>query len=909
MPGSRAPWWVYVVAACFAGFFVFFLYAAVTGPTMVTGLAADFAEGTMKAKSVLPNSYAQQGGVQLGDRVLAVDGQGIRSLHDWLAIRANTEAGRAQQWEIERSGRPMRLMVTFPPAGAFALTTGPYLAHQTWILVTLLLGLTIAFRRGYDPVARAGAWLLATASFAFGFPDGWAVALRNLPAAVGLFLWIPQVSRFVLDGIVVTFFMIFPRKFFHAKWPWVLIWAPVLMPLPWRIFANYAEIYRPGHATGAPEWVFSAISMRSVVYFVGAIVALSMNYWRLKDINERRRIHVVTAGIVVSLLVAIAWVSTPSLVLTGSVRSGYAQGILMLLSLAFPFALAYAILRHRLFDVGVMIRQGLQYALARGVLLSAVPAFGGVLLLDLLMHADQPLVNIMRERGWTYVVLGGLALVGHTQRRRWMDALDRRFFRERYDAQRLLREVVEEVRQAGSFERVAPRVAARVEAALHPEFVALLVRDPREASYRSLAAAPAGQAPPPLPSDSKLLALVRVLGKPVEVSLAESGWLKQQLPHEETDFLRQARIELLVPIAVDPERREALLVLGVKRSEEPYTPEDQDLLLAIAASMALLLEKTAATPARVSEAFEECPQCGTCYDTGAARCAQEGAGLVSTRLPRSLVGRYRLERRRGRGGMGAVYEALDTALERRVAVKVIRDDLVGSVEAAERFRREARTAASFTHPNVVTVYDFGVAENQRAFLVMELLEGCTLREELREAKRLSPAHALEIMRGVCSAVDAAHSRQLIHRDLKPENIFLARGQTGEVPKVLDFGIAKFLPGPQQLTADTGTGVLMGTLLYMAPEQLRGGTPQSAWDLWALAVVAYEMLVGAHPFARPTSAEVQGALLTGTFTAPTAHWPGASPHWQEFFGKALALDLARRPSSASAFLTQLEQALS
>src|SRR5439155_6274584 len=114
-----------------------------------------------------------------------------------------------------------------------------------------------------------------------------------------------------------------------------------------------------------------------------------------------------------------------------------------------------------------------------------------------------------------------------------------------------------------------------------------------------------------------------------------------------------------------------------------------------------------------------------------------------------IEGRYRLERRLGRGGMGTVYAAADLSLERRVAVKVIRDDLVGSAEAAERFRREARAAASFAHPNVVTIHDFGVAAATRAFLVMELLHGATLREELRREKRLAPPRALAILRGVC----------------------------------------------------------------------------------------------------------------------------------------------------------------
>jgi hypothetical protein len=202
-----------------------------------------------------------------------------------------------------------------------------------------------------------------------------------------------------------------------------------------------------------------------------------------------------------------------------------------------------------------------------------------------------------------------------------------------------------------------------------------------------------------LQRESKLLSLVRLLGKPLEVPQTGTSWLQQQLPHEETEYLRRGRIDLLVPVTTGPERTEVLLVLGAKRSEEPYSREDQDLLVAIAASLAILLERPAAAAALPrNDVFEECPQCGACYDSGSSQCAEEGARLLPVILPRLLEGRYLLERRLGRGGMGTVYAASDALLERRVAVKVIREDLVGSAEAAERFRREARAAASFAHP-------------------------------------------------------------------------------------------------------------------------------------------------------------------------------------------------------------------
>jgi serine/threonine-protein kinase len=548
----------------------------------------------------------------------------------------------------------------------------------------------------------------------------------------------------------------------------------------------------------------------------------------------------------------------------------------------------------------------LQYGLARQVLLWLMPALAMILVADLLLHGDQPLLAVLRARGWAYAALGALALVAHTQREQWLGALDRRFFRERYDAQKLLRDVAEEARQAGDFQRVAPLVVARIEAALHPEFAALVVREPGDAMFRTLASSPAGQAPASFPAESKLMALVRLLGKPVEVSLSESGWLKQQLPHQETEFLRQARVDLLVPIAVAADRKEALLALGMKRSEEPYSREDQDLLVAVASSVALLLERPAAA-SRSSEAFQECPQCGACYDSGMASCAKEGATLTPVFVPRMVSGRYRLERRLGRGGMGTVYEATDTALERRVAAKLIREDLVGSAEAAERFRREARAAAGFAHPNVVTVHDFGMSGN-RAFLVMELLEGISLREELRRHRRLPAAHTREVLRGVCAAVDAAHRRQLIHRDLKPENIFLARGESGESAKVLDFGLVKSLSGASQETADTSAGILVGTLRYMSPDQFRGEAPAPAWDLWALGVVAYELLTGQHPFGTGSGPELHAAVLGGRFTPVAVACPDAPSAWQEFFLRALAQRPEDRPHSAQVFFSELEHAL-
>jgi hypothetical protein len=193
--------------------------------------------------------------------------------------------------------------------------------------------------------------------------------------------------------------------------------------------------------------------------------------------------------------------------------------------------------------------------------------------------------------------------------------------------------------------------------------------------------------------------------------------------------------------------------------------------MAIAESIAPRLSGIEAVAAAAVDRFEECPTCGNCYDSGTGSCHVDSSTLVSVNAPRLLADRYRLERRLGRGGMGTVYVALDTSLDRRVAAKLVREDLVGLPGAAERFQREARAAASFSHPNVVTVHDFGVTGGH-AFLVMELLDGRTLRDTLRIEERIDCQRALAILRDVTAAVEAAHRRQLVHRDLKPENICL-----------------------------------------------------------------------------------------------------------------------------------------
>jgi hypothetical protein len=920
----RPTWWMYLVAASYLVTFGLIGYLIVYGPADLNGFSMRFVDGTMTILSSTEGSPEARAGLREGDRVLTIDGRPIRSLRDWVAATANLQVGRPQRWLVARGEE--RVPLDIHPRGSdlrSRLEEG-YVQYVSLLIPAMGLGLLIGWKRPGDAAGRLGAWFMVTVSIAFGFPVGWAVAWRALPAGVRLMLWIPQISRFVLEGIFLSFFLVFPRPLLIRRWSWLVVWMPVVATLPWRIESFYGVIH-PGQTGAAPGWILQAGFVRTILYLVAAVALLAISYRRLLDRNERRRVRVLMVGTAANAVSAIALVWVDNFL--GRVHLKHTTvGFLFLVLLvpfnsACPLAFAYAILRHRILDISVIVRRGVQYVLARGAVVALVPALGLMLGLDLALNSQQPLADVLRGHAWLYAGAAALLGMAYWKRQDWLDAIDRRFFRERFDAQQVLRDVLAEVRTARDFERVAPRVVERLEAAFHPEFVSVMVRAPGAVDYRSMASAPTEHAPPPpLSGEMKVVGLLRVLGKPLEALQQGSTWLDQRLPRNEGAFLRQARVDMLVPIAMDPERAEALLALGIKRSEEPYTREDQEFLEAIAASLALLVEQPAPAPAgagaRPSDApsgFRECPECGHCYDASSTVCDHDRSTLLRVGVPRVLGGRYRLDRRLGQGGMGTVYEATDGELGRQVAIKLIREDWSERVDARQRFRREARAGAGFAHPNVVTVHDYGVEGDKRAYLVMERLEGSSLRDEIARHGQLGPARVVEILRGACSAVGAAHRQHLIHRDLKPANIFLARdAQGGETIKVLDFGVAKFLPygdeaTPTQTRGETRSGVLVGTPIYMSPEQLLGGALDPAWDLWALAIVAYEALTGALPFGG-SGTDWQRAVLAGSFTPVSAHLEDPSGAWESFFDRCFSTDRARRPSSAGAFLEGLERAL-
>jgi len=228
------------------------------------------------------------------------------------------------------------------------------------------------------------------------------------------------------------------------------------------------------------------------------------------------------------------------------------------------------------------------------------------------------------------------------------------------------------------------------------------------------------------------------------------------------------------------------------------------------------------------------------------------------------LGPYEILELIGRGGMGEVYRALDTRLTRQVAIKVLPSHLATDEESLKRFRREARAIAALSHPNILAVFDIG-SERDTQYVVTELLDGHTLRTRMREQQKLSIDETLRIAGAIADGLAAAHAKGVVHRDIKPENIFLT--SSGAV-KILDFGLAAGAQGGVPLLGDgltmsealTQPGMLIGTVGYMSPEQLRGGALTPASDVFSLGCVIFEMLAGEMPFERDNPIEIIAAVV-------------------------------------------------
>ena len=279
-----------------------------------------------------------------------------------------------------------------------------------------------------------------------------------------------------------------------------------------------------------------------------------------------------------------------------------------------------------------------------------------------------------------------------------------------------------------------------------------------------------------------------------------------------------------------------------------------------------------------------------------------------------LVGKYRVTRELGRGGMAAVYEAEHVDIGKRVAIKVLAAELASSAIVVERFIREARAAASVKSPHIVEVYDSGRLEDDRPFIAMELLEGESLYDRMARVRLIDVRTTVRIIGQVAKGLMKAHAIGIVHRDLKPENIHLCTGDDGEeIAKILDFGLAKFyspVEADEKTARLTREGAVFGTPAYMSPEQVKGqGTVDHRSDLWALGCMTFECLTG-----RPVWNTDQGvamtfaAIATAPLPPPSKFRPDLPPTFDAWFRKALERDANKRFQTAKELADELARAL-
>lgn len=289
--------------------------------------------------------------------------------------------------------------------------------------------------------------------------------------------------------------------------------------------------------------------------------------------------------------------------------------------------------------------------------------------------------------------------------------------------------------------------------------------------------------------------------------------------------------------------------------------------------------------------------------------AAQRSELIYSALSEALPGqvldeKYRVEDKLGSGSFGTVYRGIHLHLNHPVAIKVFRPTVgSGAPEALDRFRLEGITACRITHPNAVTVLDFDVAAGSLAYMVMELLEGRSLAEELEDVGKLPVDRSRRIAAEVCDVLTAAHEAGLVHRDIKPSNVFLHRAKGEEQVKVIDFGIAKLMDADAVLLDSAGarrtaTGVLVGTPAYMAPERLNSEPYDGRADVYAVGVLLYEMLTGTLPFTAKGTGNWSFAMMIGLTEAPppSSVEPDVPRELDDIVRRALAKSPDARPSA-------------
>lgn len=829
----------------------------------------------------------------------------------------------------------------------------PYVFHllQSFAFAAAGLLLIRGGRQDERAVALGGFFLTAGTAFCnrplrllaqMGSPD------TSIAATV--------IDAFELDAFMALYLWVFVRDFPEQR---ISPWNRRITDSAIRVSAvvgvlffslNLLQLLVRLSVSGPGWWevLRQFVPQRGGGWYYGVVMPLTAAafpflWWKARSCEEadRRRVRLFLDSLIIGFaplilltFVGMIWEGYKPFRLAHPERARVLILVAGLFSLAVPALITYAVLVHRVLDVRLIARRALRYTLARysAIALGTVPLIA--VAAYLYHHRDESLATLLSGRRLLLLLsASAVGWLAFRYRNALLEAVDRRFFREQYDARQILTLLVERIRATSDVASLASLFAREIDLALHLEGISLLVLDPKSGMLGD----PRKRAHR-LDSSSELLALVSSTSDPVSTDLEDPRSPLGKLPEQDRHWLVDNGFKLLVPILARDGSLLGVLGLGAKKSGLPFLREDRQLLHAVASSAAWVLElaQLHSTGSRrvsrkadleeiestlpAADLAKECSNCGRLYPSYTVFCNQCSRRLEPSHVPYVLPGKFRFERRIGSGGMGVVYRGVDLALGRAVAVKTLRRV---SPEDAMRLRREARTAAAVSHRNLAPVYGMETWQGT-PMLVLELLEGGTLAQRIEKGK-LSPLETVELGIAMAEALAQLHASDILHRDIKPSNIGYTRDN---VPKLMDFGIARVafdlrrdqllgsFAAEDDLLPPTGvwnqspssislSKQLVGTLSYLSPEALNGETPDASFDLWSLAIVLYECLLGRKVFTGADAKQIMARIKIGRVPEPGQVLPDCDEALGELFRLALHKTPSRRPSTALELKQRLE----
>jgi hypothetical protein len=648
-------------------------------------------------------------------------------------------------------------------------------------------------------------------------------------------------------------------------------------------------------------------SLYWVITLGSTLAALALAFWKSRGAlgDERSR----AGWLVVAIVVGSAPMVLASLMGAGgspwqswvASHQTVIRDVVYLFLLTIPVSTACLVKAHRVWEVQP---RRVAYVLARSfaAAISVAPLL--VLLPWVYVGADESIDELLRNHDFVMVVawaIVGLALLPF--QRRLACWLRYRLFEEKPDVGTSLSALARIGGQGLSATDVIMATREEIERALRPLRADILMWSTAFDGYVPVATGHEQG----LSGSSAIAAIAADARAPVLMDGEAPRSATRLLPEEERQWLIDRGCRLIVPFQGTHGLPVALGVLGPKRSGLAYSRTDCRYLRGVAPTAAELLERrldegkpfdtrASGSANRGDEAARECDRCGAIAEEG-DRCPC-GGRLVPAHIPSLLSGKFRIERRIGRGGMGVVYRARDIALDRDVAIKLLPGAV--STTGSLRMRSEARAMATLSHPHLAVVFGLETWRGV-ALLVMEHLHGGTLAARLRQGT-LAPARVVDIGVALVDALECMHRAGLLHRDIKPSNI----GFESEVPKLIDFGLAQILTAtsPEEGHSRLLPPEIVGTAAYLPPEALTQRIADPAWDLWGLALVLYEAVTGVNPLLGSDLTETMGRISHAKIPDARRLAPGCPGPLATFFEHALSPHRGDRPRSTSAFRSAL-----